>query len=136
MKKTLLITLTILVLIFTATPGISLANETSVNVESLSDKTEGIEYASDSEYEMQAGGIVIFFGSIVVGWVIGAGIEYATGHSPQTWIKHGLYGMEAKILSFGPTMNPDHDIYVRSDGTIGSHCTTPPCRGYDSVEDK
>lgn len=65
-----------------------------------------IAFAQEKEKETEtiqikdrSAAVVIFFGGIVVGWVIDGTIKYATGHAPSEWVSIGLGKVESYIKS-------------------------------------
>ncbi|MXQ49393.1 hypothetical protein GRB29_08430 [Streptococcus pneumoniae] len=53
---------------------------------------------SSNNQERSASGVAVFFGGMVVAWVVDGTIEYATGKAPSEWVAMGLSQIENHII--------------------------------------
>lgn len=81
------------------------------------------------ENGVTATSVAVFFGGIVVAWLIDGVIEYTTGHNASFWVAKGLSNMESKIKSYGSGLPNGYVIDVQSNGALRS-CIQAPCQLY------
>ena len=54
---------------------------------------------SDNNFQDRSSSLAVFFGGVVVAWVVDGVIEYTTGKPPASWISYGLERIEKYIKS-------------------------------------
>lgn len=83
------------------------------------------------EFEAQAGAVAIFFGGIVVGWIIGGAVTYATGYSPDYWVSKGIGHVHNTLRNLPVTANSE--VIVYPNGSVQQRCNGS---GYCAIPSK
>ena len=70
--------------------------------------------------------VAVFFGGMLMGYLVDGVIQYTTGRSAADWVSYGLGSlMESKIINYGRNLSGG-SIVVSSTGSLSS-CASFPC---------
>lgn len=79
----------------------------------------GAESKINSEISPEGAGVAIFFGGVVVGYVVDGAIQYSTGNSAADWVEEGFQNTEDYILSVSSGMTSG-SVTVSDTGQVTS----------------
>lgn len=77
--------------------------------------------------QQRVGQVAIFFGGIVVAWILDGAISYKSGKAPSEWVNMGLKNIEKKIKNFSKNDVLSRPINVSQNGQV-SGCIKYPCQ--------